>query len=200
MAPGVGLEPTTRGLTVRFAALRSPAETPENPVRVWAFGTQRCSLFRIILRPPAACTRPGSRRRQRSDMTRSGPAPRCAGIRVGSGVTDDRSALRHCPAEEPQSISAAPVGEPAPTDTFIRFDGTEATFADYLGTPLVVNFWASWCPSCVAELSAAIRPAQDRFGDEVGFIGVNLQDDRDRALALIEETGVQFDLVEDAGR
>jgi len=92
------------------------------------------------------------------------------------------------------------VGEPAPTDTFIRFDGTEATFADYLGTPLVVNFWASWCPSCVAELSAAIRPAQDRFGDEVGFIGVNLQDDRDRALALIEETGVQFDLVEDAGR
>ncbi|MCH7844775.1 MAG: TlpA family protein disulfide reductase [Acidobacteria bacterium] len=115
-------------------------------------------------------------------------------------MTDDRSALRHCPAEEPRSISAAPAGEPAPTDTFIRFDGTEATFADYLGTPLVVNFWASWCPSCVAELSAAIRPAQDRFGDQVGFIGVNLQDDRDRALALIEETGVQFDLVEDAGR
>jgi len=101
-------------------------------------------------------------------------------------------------AEESRSISAAPAGEPAPTDTIIRFDGTEATFADYLGTPLVVNFWASWCPSCVAEMSAAIRPAQARFGDVVGFIGVNLQDDRDRALALIEETGVQFDLVEDA--
>ena len=115
-----------------------------------------------------------------------------------AGGSSDGDPMAMASAEEPPSISAAPAGEPAPTDTFIRFDGTEATFADYLGTPVVVNFWASWCPSCVAEMSAAIRPAQDRFGDEVGFIGVNLQDDRDRALALIEETGVQFDLVEDA--
>ena len=49
----------------------------------------------------------------------------------------------------------------------------------------------------MAELSAAIRPAQDRFGDDIGFIGVNLQDDRSAAVALIEETRVQFDLVED---
>ena len=121
-----------------------------------------------------------------------------AGAFLLAGGSSDGGSMATASAEEPQSISAAPVGDPAPTDTFIRFDGTEATFADYLGTPLVVNFWASWCPSCVAELSAAIRPAQDRFGDQVGFIGVNLQDDRDRALALIEETGIQFDLVEDA--
>jgi cytochrome c biogenesis protein CcdA/thiol-disulfide isomerase/thioredoxin len=100
-------------------------------------------------------------------------------------------------SQQERGATSVPAGDPAPTDAFLRFDGTETTFADYRGTPLVVNFWASWCPSCVAELSAAIRPAQDRFGDDIGFIGVNLQDDRDAALALVEETEVQFDLVED---
>ena len=72
-----------------------------------------------------------------------------------------------------------------------------ATLADYRGQPIVINFWASWCPSCVAELSNAIKPIQDRFGDQVAFLGVNLQDDRAAALDLIEETGVGFDLAED---
>ena len=118
---------------------------------------------------------------------------------LGSVASDGGSMAMAGDEPEPRSgISAAPAGDPAPTTTFFRFDGTETTFADYRGTPLVVNFWASWCPSCVAEMSAAIRPAQDRFGDQVAFIGVNLQDDRDAALELIEETGVQFDLVEDA--
>ena len=88
-------------------------------------------------------------------------------------------------------------GPPAPTDTFALFDGTGATFADYSGRPLVVNFWASWCPSCVAELSNAFVPIQERFGDRVSFLGVDLQDTRGDALKLIEETGVQFDLAED---
>jgi cytochrome c biogenesis protein CcdA/thiol-disulfide isomerase/thioredoxin len=90
-----------------------------------------------------------------------------------------------------------PSGPPDPVTEFTRFDGSTASFSDYRGRPVVVNFWASWCPSCVAELSAAIRPAQDRFGDRVAFVGINLQDERDRALELVEETGVRFDLAED---
>lgn len=93
--------------------------------------------------------------------------------------------------------AAASSGEPAPKTAFLRFDGTDATFADYAGRPLVVNFWASWCPSCVAELSAAFRPAQEAVGDEVAFLGLNIQDERDKALELINETKVSFDLAED---
>jgi thiol-disulfide isomerase/thioredoxin len=85
----------------------------------------------------------------------------------------------------------------APTTPFTLFDGTTATLADYQGQPVVVNFWASWCPSCVAEMSAAFKPAQERIGNDVAFLGINIQDERDKALRLIDETGVQFDLAED---
>ena len=97
------------------------------------------------------------------------------------------------------ATAVAPRGPRAPSLAFPLFDGSTATFAAYEGTPLVVNFWASWCPSCVAELSAAIRPVQQYAGDYVGFLGVNLQDSRTEALRLIDETGVQFDLAEDDG-
>jgi thiol-disulfide isomerase/thioredoxin len=75
-------------------------------------------------------------------------------------------------------------------------DGSSVTLNDFLGKPLVVNFWASWCPSCVAEMSAAFKPAQELLGDSVTFIGVNIQDDRDKALRLLDETGVQWVSVE----
>ena len=85
----------------------------------------------------------------------------------------------------------------APASEFAMFDGSYATLADYEGRPLVVNFWASWCPSCVAEMSAAFKPAQQSLGDEVAFLGLNIQDDRDDAVRLAEETGVLFDLGDD---
>jgi len=96
------------------------------------------------------------------------------------------------------AVTATSRGPAVPTAEFAFFDGSTATLAHYAGEPLVINFWASWCPSCVAEMSAALLPVQQRVGDEVAFVGFNIQDDRSRALALVEETGVLFDLAEDA--
>ena len=106
-------------------------------------------------------------------------------------------------AEAPQidngATSAVTIDErlAAPFSEFAMFDGSSATFADYEGRPLVVNFWASWCPSCVAEMAAAFKPAQQSLGDEVAFLGLNIQDDRNDAIRLVEETGVLFDLGDD---
>jgi len=80
----------------------------------------------------------------------------------------------------------------------VGFDGSATMLSDYAGSPVVVNFWASWCPSCVAELGAALQPAYEAVGGEVAFVGVNIQDEREAALVMVEETGVLFDLAVDS--
>ncbi len=83
-----------------------------------------------------------------------------------------------------------------PDADFVLFDGTPASFDDFEG-PLVVNFWASWCPACVIELPDFQRVSEE-FAGEVTFIGMNvLPDDRASAEALIEQTGVDYTLAED---
>lgn len=109
----------------------------------------------------------------------------------------DSNAGAEAAGESLPSTAAIDNRQPAPLTEFAMFDGSSATFADYAGRPLVVNFWASWCPSCVAEMSAAFKPAQQSLGDEVAFLGLNIQDDRSDAVRLVEETGVLFDLGED---
>jgi thiol-disulfide isomerase/thioredoxin len=82
--------------------------------------------------------------------------------------------------------------------SFALFDGTPASFSDFSG-PIVVNFWASWCPACVAELPDFESVSQS-LGDRVTFIGMNvLPDDRAAAEALIAQTGVTYQLAEDDG-
>ena len=95
------------------------------------------------------------------------------------------------------TVASQVQGDPVPTDTFETFAGETASLEDYAGRPVVVNFWASWCPSCVAEMSAAFLPAQQQLGEQVAFLGMNIADERSRAVELVAETGVLFDLAED---
>ena len=84
-----------------------------------------------------------------------------------------------------------------PDIVLASFDGSPSTtLNDYVGKPLVVNFWAEWCPSCVAEMSRAFKPAQEQLGDEVTFLGVNIQDKREKAVELLRQTGVGWVSVE----
>lgn len=62
--------------------------------------------------------------------------------------------------------------------------GERVSLDDYLGTPVVVNVWGSWCPGCIAEAEDLRRFAADH--PEVQVIGVDLQDTKDAARDFYE--------------
>ena len=77
--------------------------------------------------------------------------------------------------------------------TFDLFDGNTGTLADYEGTPLVVNFFASWCPPCVREMPE-FQEVFERLDGRVAFLGLSQDQSPQDALALVETTGVTYDV------
>ncbi len=94
------------------------------------------------------------------------------------------------------AVGQAASGETAPRVEMVDFDGVPLSLSEYLGTPVVLNFWASWCPFCIAEMPDFERVNQDA-GETVAFVGVNLQDDPAAATRLVGETGVTYRLARD---
>lgn len=68
---------------------------------------------------------------------------------------------------------ATAIGEPAPEFRLAGFDGDKKSLDDFAGTPVVLNFWATWCPPCRAEFPELVL-LQQEFGERVQVIGVNL--------------------------
>lgn len=81
---------------------------------------------------------------------------------------------------------------PAPDFTFTLFDGKELTLSDLRGSPVVLNFWASWCPPCRAEARDLERVWQAYRERGVVFLGVDIQDTEEDARAFLEEFGVTY--------
>jgi thiol-disulfide isomerase/thioredoxin len=75
-------------------------------------------------------------------------------------------------------------------------DHPDVAFADYAGRPVVVNFFASTCAPCVEEMPA-FEDVNEAAGGEVAFVGVAVNDRVEDALALVDATGVTWDLATD---
>ncbi len=92
--------------------------------------------------------------------------------------------------------AAGLLGEPAPEVAFSDFDGNESTLDEYLGQPLVLNFFASWCAPCVAEMPDLEEVSREQAG-AVGFLGLNVQDAAEDGRAIVTETGVTYPIGRD---
>lgn len=87
---------------------------------------------------------------------------------------------------------SARVSRPAKDFTLPLFSGGEITLSNLKGKPVVINFWASWCPPCRDEAPILEKVWQLYRERGVTFIGVDIQDKEEDALAYIEEFGITY--------
>jgi thiol-disulfide isomerase/thioredoxin len=78
-------------------------------------------------------------------------------------------------------LAAAPFppyeGDPLPPFTLNDLDGTTHTIGKATGEVVVVNFWATWCPPCIAEMPTLERLQQAFAGKPLKVLAVNVGDE-----------------------
>ena len=91
-------------------------------------------------------------------------------------------------AEESQSSLA-------PDFTLYDIDGNTYKLSDFRGKPVILNFWASWCGPCKAEMPD-FEEAYKTYGEDIQFLIVNLTDGSsetvETASAYIAQQGYTF--------
>ena len=83
------------------------------------------------------------------------------------------------------------VGKPAPGFVLPAVGGGEIDLADFAGNPMVINFWASWCPPCRQE-ALVLEDAWRAHVDDVQFVGVDIQDADADAEAYVAEFDITY--------
>lgn len=83
----------------------------------------------------------------------------------------------------------------APDFTVLDTNGREVKLSDFIGKPVVVNFWASWCPPCKIEMPD-FNTVYQEMGDDVVFMMIDLVDGmretREKGAQYVQDQGFVF--------
>jgi len=83
-------------------------------------------------------------------------------------------------------------GNLAPDFEFSSFEGERLRLSDFRGQPVLVNFWATWCQPCRAEMPAIDEAVRRYAADNVAVLAINRGERYGLANDWAEELGVDF--------
>ena len=93
----------------------------------------------------------------------------------------------------PEQATIVKDGHTAPDFEVQMFDGSTIKLADLKGKVVLLNFWATWCPPCRAELARVEKDIIERFkGKPFVFIPVSRGEKRETVAAFREKMGYTF--------
>lgn len=96
--------------------------------------------------------------------------------------------------------SSGLVGQKAPDFALKSSTGENLRLSEYRGEVVMINFWATWCGPCRQEMPL-LDDLYNRY-ERVGFtlLGVNIDDNSQRAVDMMRELGVNFPVLFDASK
>ena len=99
-------------------------------------------------------------------------------------ITNGRQPGPPAPSELP---ATAEIGRLAPDFTLIDLEGNRVTLSDFRGKVVFINFWATWCPPCRAEMPEIEAVYQEYKNQDVVVIGVDIRENESEVRQCVEE-------------
>lgn len=87
------------------------------------------------------------------------------------------------------------LGRELPNFTLENLDGESKSLRDYKDKIILINFWASWCPHCDAEMPDLQKVSDEN--DDILIIAVNVGEDKETAQTYVDEGGYDFEVLLD---
>ena len=120
----------------------------------------------------------------------------------GSGVDHDAPppSAGGGPASPADPNDANAVGKPAPlTFTLKDMNGVDVKLASFKGKVILVNFWATWCGPCRAEIPALVE-LQKKYADDLVVLGFSVDDPVEKLKPYATEYKINYPVLVGNGR
>ena len=102
------------------------------------------------------------------------------------------------PGAQGRTLGLRP-GELAPNFEVSTHDGRRIRLSDFRGRPVLINFWARWCTSCLSEMPEIKAVQQERGPDSFVVLAVNAGETSAQALEFIDFLKAPFTFALDPG-
>lgn len=96
-----------------------------------------------------------------------------------------------------ESRPARQASGPLPAFRLPALGGGVVSATDLRGSPVVINFFASWCPSCWAEIPHLQRASQELHGRGLRILGISVLDDEGSLRWMVRKLGITYATVYD---
>jgi cytochrome c biogenesis protein CcmG/thiol:disulfide interchange protein DsbE len=175
------------GLLLIGRQLSAPASAPASP-------SPSITLTPVVPSPTAQALAPAD---ASSEAVASTPTV-AATVTVAANPTAAATAtLTPTTAAAVTVLAEAPyAGALAPDFSLITLDNQTVRLSDLRGRPVLLNFWATWCPHCQGEM-AAKEAIHQRYGDQVTVLGVNVAEPADLVASSVPQYGITYPILLD---